>query len=89
VARLLLISWRSNERGASTSAHRPRHWPRLLAILLCWGALGAALLFAGFGAVANLFGREGNGYHLAGFAMVLAVWLAASGGAALALQRRK
>lgn len=62
---------------------------RLLAILLCWGALSAAFLCFGFAAVANLFGREGNGYHLAGFAMVLAVWLAASAMAALALQGRK
>jgi hypothetical protein len=77
--------------GAEPAARpQPGHTAlQLLAILLCWGVLSAAFLYAGFGAVANLFGREGNDYHLAGFALVLAIWLAASGMAALALRRRK
>lgn len=58
-----------------------------LLALAAWLALSAGFLFLGFTLVANAFGREGNGNHLAGFALVLVLWLAGSAlGARLALR---
>jgi hypothetical protein len=41
-----------------------------------WAAFSFGYAFLAFALVANLFGREGNCNHLAGFALALAIWAA-------------
>ena len=52
-----------------------------------WLMFSAGFVLFGFTIVAYIFGREGNGYHLAGFALVLALWIPFSVAAVGAMRR--
>lgn len=49
---------------------------KILIFIILWATLSFAYGLLALLLVANLFGREGNGNHLAGFAIAFAIWVA-------------
>lgn len=48
---------------------------KIAIFVVIWAAFSFGYAFLAFVLVANLFGREGNGNHLAGFAVAFAIWV--------------
>lgn len=49
---------------------------KVLIFIVIWAVFTFGYGFLAFALVANLFGREGNGNHLAGFAVAFSIWVA-------------